>query len=168
MPITGSGTISLTSGTWNLTGTTAGAISGTINVGSGATLNYAQTGSTLSGGQITGTGTFNFETSATVTDASLETAPAPAVRERGPGGGQPAARAHRDRLRGRAELGVHYYAMQFVEGRSLAELIAALRSPGVSVAPVACPGADTVAEPAARVMRNGGVPWSDRGSIAPE
>jgi serine/threonine protein kinase len=53
------------------------------------------------------------------------------------------------------ELGVHYYAMQFVEGRSLAELIAALRTPCAPAAPVACPGAETVAGPTVRATRAG-------------
>jgi len=67
VPLTGTGSISVTSGTINLSGATTGTISGTINVGTGAALNYGQNGSTLNGGQVTGTGTFSFTFSAAVT-----------------------------------------------------------------------------------------------------
>src|SRR5262249_47505147 len=65
-PVTGPGSINVTSGTFNLSGATSGTITGGINVGVGATVNYGQAGSTLAGSQVTGSGTFTFTSAVTV------------------------------------------------------------------------------------------------------
>ncbi len=60
VPITGSGTINITSGTMTLTGATTGAISGAITISANAAINYGQSGSTLATGGVAGSGTFTF------------------------------------------------------------------------------------------------------------
>jgi len=67
-PIEGPGTITVSTGTLNLTGALKGTITGVITVDSGATLDYGQ-GGTLDGGAVDGTGTFNFTATATVAGA---------------------------------------------------------------------------------------------------
>jgi hypothetical protein len=75
VPISGSGTINIESGTLNLYGASTGTITGKITVGSGATLQYGQ-GGTLENAEVTGKGTFNFTASATVTGTYSFTATA--------------------------------------------------------------------------------------------
>ncbi len=64
-PINGSGSINVASGTLNLDGASVGTITGPIAVQSGATLEYGQ-GGTLAGAQVTGSGTFIFTSTTTV------------------------------------------------------------------------------------------------------
>jgi hypothetical protein len=65
LPFTGAGPITIQSGTLSLNGTYTKTITGTIAIATQAQLNYGQ-GGTLDGGMVTGTGTMNFNASATV------------------------------------------------------------------------------------------------------
>ena len=62
--------------------------------------------------------------------AALDSKTVAALRERGPCGRPPPSPAYRAGLRGRLRGGVHYYAMQFIEGQTLAAVIAELRQQG--------------------------------------
>ena len=59
--------------------------------------------------------------------SAVERASAATIPHRGTGGGATAASSHRPDLHGRCQRGSHYYAMQLIDGPSLAEVIDQLR-----------------------------------------